>query len=127
MLDIMTTPPRDLPEETKSSYLQYLSQPPLTRELLIAKVRKYLERLLSACDQLQTVDTATAGELGQGLLRLLRDCSDEGLPHAQAATYYFVESLDADPDIGTAHGFADDAQVFNAVCRHLNLPHLQVG
>lgn len=119
--------PRDLPEEVRTTYLQYLSQPRLTRELLIARVRKYLDTIVAARDQLQTVDTGTAGELGQGLLRLLRDCPDEGLPHAQAAVYYFVESQDADPDIGTDHGFADDAQVFNSVCRHLNLPHLQLG
>lgn len=123
----MSDLPFPLPEELQPSYRGYLSKPSLTRELLIAKVRKYMETLLAARENFQTVDTGTSGELGQGLLRLLRDCHDEGLPHAQAAVYYFVESQDADPDIGTAHGFADDALIFNAVCRHLNLPHLQVG
>ena len=74
----------------------------------------------------QHLDVATSSDLGRGLLRLLRDCSDEDLSHAQAATYYFVESDDAEPDLSSARGFEDDACVFNAVCRHLGLPELQV-
>ena len=119
--------PNTLPEKTREAYRGYLLQPSLTRELLIAKVRKYVDTLLSAHRDSQTVDAGTSGELGQGLLRLLRDCSDEALPHAQAAVYYFVESQDADPDIGSAHGFDDDAQVFNAVCHHLQLDYLKLG
>lgn len=119
--------PSTLPETTREAYRGYLSQPSLTRELLIAKVRKYVDTLLSAHRDLQTVDAGTSGALGQGLLRLVRDCPDEGLPHAQAAVYYFVESQDADPDIGSAHGFDDDAQVFNAVCHHLQLGYLILG
>lgn len=118
--------PVDLPEETRDAYLGFLRGRPLTRELLIAKVRKYIDTISQASDEDQHLDVATSSDLGRGLLRLLRDCPDEGLAHAQAATYYFVESDDAEPDLSSAHGFADDACVFNAVCRHLGLPELQI-
>lgn len=118
--------PADLPEETRETYLGYLSRHPVTRELLIARVRKYFEAISQASHDHQPVDVATSSDLGRGLLRLLRDCPDEGLMHAQAAVSYFVESDDADPDLGSDHGFEDDAQVFNCVCRHLGLPELSV-
>lgn len=118
--------PADLPEETRQTYLGFLKAHPLTRELLIAKVRKYLDTICDASDDDQHLDIATSSDLGRGLLRLLRDCPDEGLRHAQAAAYYFVESDDAEPDLSSARGFEDDACVFNAVCRHLGMPQLQV-
>jgi len=123
---LMQEPPADLPEETRQTYLRFLKTRPLTRELLIAKVRKYIDTICEASDEEQHLDIATSSDLGRGLLRLLRDCPDEALPHAQAATFYFVESEDAEPDLSSALGFEDDACVFNAVCRHVGLPNLQV-
>ncbi len=90
--------PADLPQETHRTYLGFLSSRPLTRELLTAKVRKYLDTICQASDEDQHLDIATSSDLGRGLLRLLRDCADEALPHVQAAIYYFVECEDAEPD-----------------------------
>jgi uncharacterized membrane protein YkvA (DUF1232 family) len=120
----MLQPPDDLPEETRSAYQTYLQRPPLTRELLIAKVRRYLDTLSHAREEQQPLDVATASKLAGGLLRLLRECPDQGLLHAQAAVYYFLEEDDAQPDLDSSLGFADDACVFNCVCRQLGLPEL---
>ncbi len=122
----MLDAPLDLPEETRTSYAAFLKGRPMTRELLIAKVRRYLDAICQASDEDQHLDIATSSDLGRGLLRLLRDCPDETLLHAQAATYYFVESDDAEPDLDSARGFEDDASVFNAVCRHVGLPEHQI-
>jgi hypothetical protein len=119
--------PADLPQETHQTYLGFLSSRPLTRELLTAKVRKYLDTICQASDEDQHLDIATSSDLGRGLLRLLRDCADEALPHVQAAIYYFVECEDAEPDLSSARGFEDDACVFNCVCRHVGLPELQIS
>lgn len=122
----MLEPPPDLPEETRETYLGFLKGRPLTRELLIAKVRKYIDTISQASDAEQHLDVATSSDLGRGLLRLLRDCPDEQLLHAQAATYYFLESDDAEPDLDSARGFEDDACVFNCVCRHIGMSDLEI-
>lgn len=119
--------PPDLPPALQDVYRRFLPERPLTRELLIARVRSYLDTLCRADNRQDNLDVATSSDLGRGLLRLLRECPEEGLPHAQAAVSYFVKSDDADPDLGSLHGFDDDAVVFNCVCRHLQLPQLQVA
>ncbi len=118
--------PVGLPPDTWASYLTFLSKRTLTRELLLAKVRSYLETIGEAHAQSAPLDLATSTDLARGLLRLVRECSDTALPHAQAAVYYFLESDDAEPDLGSPHGFADDAAVFNSVCRHLGLADLEL-
>lgn len=118
--------PAGLPEETREAYTRFLAKRTLTRELLLAKVRGYVETIGQAHDLEQQLDLATSTDLARGLLRLIRECTDSQLPHTQAAVCYFLESDDADPDLGSAHGFADDASVFNCVCRHLGLPDLQL-
>jgi hypothetical protein len=122
----LPSPPPDLPLETLATYEGYLRQAHLTRELLIAKVRRYLDTLCEAREDEQRLDVETSSDLGRGLLRLLRECADQHLPQAQAAALYFVESQDAEPDLASATGFDDDARVFNCVCRHVGLPELQV-
>lgn len=117
--------PTDLPPETREVYTAYLTRPVLTRELLIAKVRGYIQTISDVARE-RKLDIGTAGELGAGLLRLLRDCEDAQLRHAQAAVLYFMESDDAEPDLTSASGFDDDAEVFNAVCRHLGFPDYSV-
>lgn len=118
--------PQDLPEETRQTYAGYLRSAHLTRELLIARVRKYLDAIGQASETSQALDIATSSDLGLALLRLLRECSDDGLPHAQAAVFYFIEEDDAEPDLDSPLGFEDDACVFNAVCSHLGLDELKV-
>ncbi len=117
--------PSGLPSETRDVYREYLERPVLTRELLIAKVRRYIQTISDAARQ-NRLDIGTAGELGAGLLRLLRDCEDSQLGHAQAAVLYFMESDDAEPDLDSPSGFDDDAQVYNAVCQHLGMPDYSV-
>jgi len=111
--------PSTLPDDTRQAYLEYLKRPTLTRELLLAKVRPYIQVISDSAKAKPGLDIGTAGELGAALLRLLRECDESHLPHAQAAALYFLESEDAEPDLESAHGFDDDALVFNSVCLHL--------
>lgn len=111
--------PKNLPPETVEVYQAYLGRPVLTRELLLAKVRAYIQTISSAAKETQGLDIGTASQLGSALMRLLRDCEDETLGHVQAAVLYFMESDDAEPDLSSTSGFDDDAEVFNAVCEHL--------
>lgn len=54
-------------------------------------------------------------------MRLLRECEDSHLPHVQTAVFSFIESDDVQPDLTSNEGFLDDAEVFNAVCRHIGM------
>lgn len=118
--------PKQLPSELCHTYLKALNNTQLTRELLTAKVRKYLDTISTAAQDTTQLDIDTSSKLAQGLLRLLRSCSTEGLVHAQAAVYYFLDSNDAKPDLDSTSGFKDDAAVFNAVCHHLEMPELTI-
>ena len=118
--------PADLPPSTQEVYRSYLDRASLTRELLKGKVKRYIETISQARGASAELDIGTAGELGASLLRLLRECKDSDLSHVQAAVYYFVESEDAKPDLDSNQGFLDDAQVYNAVCRHIGMAGHQV-
>ena len=111
--------PAELPPETVEAYRTYLTRPTLTSQLLLAKVRSYIDRVSQANKGEGPLDIGTAGELAAALMRLLRECAPSELPHVQAATLYFIESEDSQPDLNSEDGFHDDAQVFNAVCQHL--------
>lgn len=122
----MSELPSNLPTETVAVYKSYLERSLLTRELLLAKVRSYIQTISEAANQRRGLDIGTAGELGTALMRLLRECEDSGLRHAQAAVFYFLDSEDAEPDLASATGFDDDAEVFNAVCEFLARPDLKI-
>jgi uncharacterized membrane protein YkvA (DUF1232 family) len=113
--------PATLPEGTSDVYRSYLKRASLTRELLTAKVKRYIDTISQARSHSKELDIGTASSLGTALLRLLRECDDSHLPHVQAAVLYFIESDDAEPDLTSDQGFLDDAEVYNAVCRHIGL------
>lgn len=118
--------PETLPDETQEVYRKYLDMPLADREALTNKVQRQLESIEKASDTHKLMDVSTADCIGDGLLHLIRDTDDELLHHVQAAAYYFASNEDLTPDIQPLIGFDDDAQVFNAVCRHLNSTHLLV-
>lgn len=103
------------PASLQAAYDSYIQRPKLTRELLIARVRKYTDTVMQASKENQ-LDLGTAGELGMALLRLLRECTDSELMYVQAAVLYFIESEDEEPDLSSPDGFQDDAEFFNCVC-----------
>ena len=113
------------PSHLQKVYESYQQRRLLTRELLIAKVRRHTETVMEASREAQ-LDVGTAGELGMALLRMLRECGDEELAYAQAAVFYFVESDDEEPDLSSPEGFRDDAEFFNCICDFLNRPDLTV-
>jgi hypothetical protein len=117
----VTDLPATLPTGTAEVYRSYLRRASLTRELLTAKVKRYLDVISQARGQSSGLDVGTAASLGGALLRLLRECDDAHLPHVQAAVLYFIESDDAEPDLTSDQGFLDDAEVYNAVCVHIGM------
>ena len=118
--------PPTLPQGTAEVYRTYLERAALTRELLTAKVKRYIDTISQARGQGAELDIGPAGSLGAGLMRVIRECEDRHLPHVQAAVLYFIESDDAEPDLASDQGFLDDAAVFNAVCRHIGLKEHQI-
>ena len=118
--------PPTLPEGTTEVYRAYLERAALTRQLLTAKVKRYIDTISQARGESAELDIGTAGILGAGLMRLIRECEDSHIPHVQAAVLYFIESDDAEPDLTSDQGFLDDAAVFNAVCRHIGFKQHQV-
>ncbi len=118
--------PVNLPEGTQEVFAKYLSASPAPREMLSNQIAAYLESVSHASGENEFLDLATARKLGRGLNHLLRDCSDVQLPYVQAATSYFINSDDANPDLESMLGFDDDAEVFNAVCHHLGRADLEV-
>jgi len=73
------------------------------------------------------VDPALARGLAEASLRLLGTLSDDTPEPTrrliQAAVRYFVIEDDADSDLDSILGLDDDAEVVNAVLRHLGHPN----
>ena len=118
--------PPTLPQGTAEVYRAYLERASLTRELLTAKVKRYIDTISQDRGGSAELDIGTAGNLGAGLMRLIRECENSDIPHVQAAVLYFIESEDAEPDLTSDQGFLDDAAVFNAVCRHIGFKQHQI-
>ena len=88
----------------------------------------YVERLQAEAGTHEFLDLGLAEALGKACLRLLErldDAQTNGPGLIQAAVQYFVLEEDAEDDLSVA-GFDDDAEVFNAVVRHLGWPELAV-
>lgn len=118
--------PKALPEEAQHHYLEFLAQPLSTRDSLKDKVEEQLQAVQHHAEQHRLMDVATADCIGYGLLDLLKQASDEMLPHVQAAISYFASEIDVTSDFEPVIGFDDDARVFNAVCLHLGREDLTV-
>lgn len=121
----MNTLPASLPEETKELYSKSLSQPLKTRSDLSDMVQSQLSSL-KAKDQDGVADLTLAEEIAAGLLKLIAESSDADLAHVQAACSYFTSDEDVLSDLDSIAGLDDDAQVYNAVCAHLNRSDLEV-
>ena len=65
---MMENLPNTLPSETVETYRSYLSRASLTRELLAAKVKRYIETISQARGQSSELDIGTASGLGAALL-----------------------------------------------------------
>ena len=91
---------------------------------LFKEVREYQQALAKRSQwHDDDVDPALARGLAEASLRLLGTLSDdtpETTRHLiQAAVRYFVIEDDADSDLDSILGLDDDAEVVNAVLRHL--------
>ena len=118
--------PPGLPPETQEVYQRYLNSAPASKAVLKNRVESYLETVKNASGENEFLDLTTAHAIGRTLNRLIDLSSEEFLCHVQAATQYFIDADDAAPDLESILGFDDDAEVVNAVCRHLGCPGLQV-
>lgn len=122
----MDSLPADLPPETRDAYERYIKLPQASRVLLANKLDDYMETVLHASGENEFLDYPTAQKINLALRNLLEVCTDDQLLHVQAAAYYFVNSDDASPDLESILGFDDDAEVLNAVCRHLGHSQFEV-
>lgn len=118
--------PPGLPPETVPAYTAYLEAPVTSRPQLRRMLDTYLRQLRDASGENEFLDTDLARRLADGLLSMLEQADDDRLAHVQAAVRYFVETEDVEHDLQSMLGFDDDAQVFNAVCRHLGRPEWEV-
>ena len=118
--------PSDLPPETREAYQRYLSLPILETSVLLNRIDAYLSVVKNASGENEFLDLSTANSIATALKKLAENSGKDSFPHVQAATYYFVNAEDASPDLESILGFDDDAEVVNAVCRHLGCPELQV-
>jgi hypothetical protein len=95
---------------------------------LFAEVRDYQQALANRSSWTdEDVDPALANGLAEASLRLLGTLNEK-TPETtrrliQAAVRYFVIEEDADSDLDSILGLDDDAEVLNAVIRHLGHEH----
>lgn len=116
----------DLPQDSLPAYQRYLEIPVASRAVLKNKMDDYITTVLNASGENEFLDYPTAQKLNLSLRKLLDVCSDDQLPHVQAAVLYFINTDDASPDLESILGFDDDTEVANAVCRHLGHPELEI-
>ena len=122
----MSNIPPGIPLESQDAYQRYLAMPLISKSILSQQIKDYIDAIGSTSGENACADIELAQSLGDSLLKLLEFSTDTQLSRTQAACVYFMEDDDATPDFGSVLGFEDDALVFNAVCKELGYPELEV-
>ncbi|MGI8867762.1 MAG: hypothetical protein ACR2F6_02630 [Mycobacteriales bacterium] len=93
------------------------------------KVIRHLEELVQEALDNDKVQLGLAARISDALLSMIEVMPDLG-PHGQDAVRgaidYFVLNRDELPDLESASGFVDDAQVVNRTCEEIALPELKI-
>jgi hypothetical protein len=132
--------PPGLPAEAVETFRELLQEPPQDPLILREQIERKLETAREEAARGTPVDLELAERLAATCKRLLevgvRPRSDPLLiPRTSsseerlilAAIRYFVLTLDAEDDLLTPGGLQDDAQVLDAVLRHLGRTDLASG
>jgi hypothetical protein len=102
----------------------FLANQPRSRAEVLDDLESYLAHVLSL--DADVVDMDTASRLGAALKELIETSDAKELPHADAATLYFIDEEDEEADTSSPVGFDDDVAVFNAVCQFLARKDLMI-
>lgn len=93
------------------------------------KVARHLEELAREALDNENVDLGLAARISDSLWSLIDAVAGQGKASQDAvrgAIDYFVLNRDETPDLDSRHGFVDDAQIVNDVCKSLGLSELAV-
>ncbi len=112
-----------IPAAAKPLWEKLIGEDLIPVHALFAEVRSYQQTIQKRSWRDDDVDPALANALTEATLRLLSTLN-ESTPEStqrliQAAARYFVIEDDADSDLDSILGLDDDAEVVNAVLRHL--------
>lgn len=118
--------PIDPPAEATALFKKYLSDAPAPPEKVVARLKTYLAFVARVAEKNPQVNHELATSIADHLEQLLMSAPAEKYKYAQAAARYFIEDEDADEDLLSADGFADDISVMNSVCHHLGRDDLRL-
>jgi len=113
-----------IPEASQEFWDQLLKEELVPVHELFTQVREYQKTLNSRAEwKGDDMDSKLAQQLSETSIKLLGTLN-ESSPNStrlliQAAVRYFVLEEDADSDLDSILGLDDDAEVMNAVLRHL--------
>ena len=109
----------DIPPEAQALFKKYLNDAPAPADKVVARLKTYLSFVARVQEVNPQVNHELASRVANSLEQLLLAAAPEKYKYAQAAARYFIEDEDADEDLLSADGFADDIAVLNSVCQHL--------
>lgn len=94
---------------------------------MVADIDTYLAQVHEVAEERDFVDADLADRIAGALKALIAEAGDYTGRERNllaGAIRYFIHSDDANDDLASPTGFEDDAQILNAVCRHLAANHL---
>jgi dihydropteroate synthase len=94
---------------------------------MVADIDTYLVRIHEVAEERDFVDADLADRIAGALKALVAEAGDYTGRERNllaGAIRYFIHSDDANDDLASPTGFEDDAQILNAVCKHLAANHL---
>lgn len=113
-----------IPPAARALWRDLVSEDLIPIAELMGELRAYQQALATNARWSDEVDPAMARAIGGGCLKLLssvKDTTSEQTRRAiQAAVRYFIIEDDAESDRESVIGLDDDAEVLNAVLRHLD-------
>jgi hypothetical protein len=121
-----------IPDAARPLWRRLVAEPPRPVPELVKLVRDYQRILARRSDwHEENIDPKLARTLIDKAIKLLGtvqpDTPEETRRLVQAAVRYLVIEDDATNDLGSILGLDDDAEVMNAVLRHLGRESWQVG
>ena len=122
----------DVPVEAMEVYTELLDAPLMDLEDLIERVMSYRDRLAGdLAEAAEFVDEELAQTLVARSLAMLEriaaEYDEEAHRIGQAAALYFLAEEESEEDLGSAVGFDDDREIFNAVALELGFSDLVIG
>ena len=120
----------NLPVHLRASIDSLLQRPVATRELMLAELDAYTQRIDDSVRRQPDLDVNLAEAILQACRTLLHEhwsnLSEDQRRLVQVACDYYVDSDDEAGDLESVFGFDDDAEVLNLVVDALHRSELKV-